>query len=170
MRVGILTISDTCANDASADRSGPELRKCLQETEQFKDCTFESGIVSDDVEKIERWLREHLESTDFILTTGGTGFSHRDVTPEATRRVIERSCPGIVVALLQSSLNQTPLAALSRQEAGIAGRCLIINLPGSVKACRESIPVLVPILPHAVSLLRNDLNEIRSVHESEQKK
>ena len=93
---------------------------------------------------------------DVILTTGGTGFSPRDVTPEATQEVIERSAPGLAEAMRQSSLQMTPHAMLSRAAAGIRGRTLIINLPGSPKAAVENLQVVIPVIPHAVQLLQED--------------
>ncbi|KAI6222911.1 Molybdenum cofactor biosynthesis protein [Aphelenchoides fujianensis] len=154
MRIGVLTVSDTCAADPTADRSGPEVRRCVEESD-LTDARISTGI---------EWISARLDAVDVILTTGGTGFAPRDVTPEATRQLIERPCLGIVVALLRAGLEKTPLAALSRPEAGIAGRCLIVNLPGSPKAVRESMPVLLPLLPHAVALLRDDRREVRAVH------
>jgi molybdenum cofactor synthesis domain-containing protein len=94
----------------------------LKEHTKFADSTIVSGIVPDEVVAITKWLTDNIEFCDVILTTGGTGFSARDVTPEATRAVIQRPCPGIVVALLKAGLDQTPMAALSRQEAGKMSR------------------------------------------------
>ncbi|KAI6241947.1 Molybdenum cofactor biosynthesis protein [Aphelenchoides fujianensis] len=163
MRIGVLTVSDTCAADPTADRSGPEVRRCVEESD-LKDASISTGIVPDEITAIKEWISARLDALDVILTTGGTGFAPRDVTPEATRQLIERPCPGIVVALLRAGLEKTPLAALSRPEAGIAGRCLIVNLAGSPKAVRESMPVLLPLLPHAVALLGDDRREVRAVH------
>ncbi|KAI6189865.1 Gephyrin [Aphelenchoides bicaudatus] len=164
MQFGLLTVSDTCFQDPSQDKSGPTLQECLNSHEKLAGSKFVTGIVPDDKERIKQWLIEQIPQVDVILTTGGTGFSSRDVTPEATREIIERPCPGIVVALLKVGLEKTPLAALSRPEAGICKQCLIVNLPGSPKACRESVPVLAEILPHAVSLLQEDKKQVQQTH------
>ncbi|TEB19172.1 hypothetical protein C9890_0262 [Perkinsus sp. BL_2016] len=120
----------------------------------------ERACVPDEREAISAQLREWCDdvgaagsATALIFTTGGTGFAPRDVTPEATTAVLERRAPGLVAVMLQASLKATPMAALSRYEAGIRGRALIINLPGSPKAVRECIAALAAVLPHALKLL-----------------
>ncbi|CAD5223950.1 unnamed protein product [Bursaphelenchus okinawaensis] len=154
MRIGVLTVSDTCKTEPEKDKSGPVLLETLKKSTIIQNPTFSKQIVEDNVAKIKDVLLEWSKTHDVILTTGGTGFTHRDVTPEATRAVIEKPCPGIVVALVQEGLKHTAMAALSRPEAGICNNCLVVNLPGSPKACQQSIPVLEPILNHAVQLLR----------------
>lgn len=115
-------------------------------------------MVSDDAALIEATLRSWADSgeIDLILTTGGTGFAARDVTPEATLAVIERQAPGLAEVMRSSSLKVTPHAMLSRAVAGIRGRTLILNLPGSPKGAVESLQAVLPALPHAVKLLRED--------------
>jgi molybdenum cofactor synthesis domain-containing protein len=115
-------------------------------------------ILPDDRAVLEAGLVEWADSgeVNVILTTGGTGFSPRDVTPEATRAIIEREAPGLAEAMRLASLKATPHAMLSRAAAGIRGRTLIVNLPGSPKAALENLQVIIPVLPHAVELLKGD--------------
>jgi molybdenum cofactor synthesis domain-containing protein len=115
-----------------------------------------AGVVPDELGAISETLASWADSgsLDVILTTGGTGFSPRDITPEATLKVIERRTPGLVEAIRAKSLKITPHAMLSRAEAGIRGRVLVINFPGSPKAVQENFEVIAPVLPHAVDLLR----------------
>jgi molybdenum cofactor synthesis domain-containing protein len=117
-----------------------------------------SAIISDEQPEIESFLREWADSDEFdvILTTGGTGFAPRDHAPEATRSVIDRPAPGLTEVMRAESLKKTPHAMLSRAEAGIRGRTLIINLPGSPRGARENLEVILSVLPHAIQLLSND--------------
>lgn len=151
-RVGILTVSDRGARGEYEDRSGPVIAGILAQRTPWT--ISETAIVPDDQDSISdalrRWCRAGL---NLILTTGGTGFAPRDVTPEATRRVIEREAPGIAEALRAESLKITAHAMLSRGIAGISHNTLIINLPGSPKAVKESLDILLPVLPHALDLL-----------------
>ena len=117
------------------------------------------GVVPDDRELIAATLREWVPLADVILTTGGTGFAPRDVTPEATLEVIERRAPGLEEAMRLDSLQKTPHAMLSRAVAGIRGRCIIVNLPGSPKAVRENLAAILPALPHGVRLLKEEAAE-----------
>ncbi len=153
-RVGVLTISDRAAAGQYEDRSGPAVREIV--TTRLGAEVAEYAVVMDDQETIRRtliaWADEH--HLDLILTTGGTGFAPRDVTPEATRSVIEREAPGLVFAMLRDSLTVTPHAMLSRAVAGIRGRTLLVNLPGSPKAVRENLASILPAVPHALELLR----------------
>ena len=153
MRVGILTVSDRAAAGRYEDRGGPLIRELV--TARLMADVVDYTIVPDEVDRIRQtlitWSDTH--GLDLILTTGGTGFAPRDVTPEATRSVMEREAPGLVFAMLQASLPITPHAMLSRAAAGIRGRTLIINLPGSPKAVRENLESILPALPHAVALL-----------------
>ncbi|MGD8758660.1 MAG: MogA/MoaB family molybdenum cofactor biosynthesis protein [Anaerolineales bacterium] len=153
MRVAVLTISDRSARGEREDLSGPELRKLL--AKQAWDVDRHS-IVSDDQDEIEKILIEWADSgeVDLILTTGGTGFSARDRAPEATLAVIDRSAPGLAEAMRASSLKKTPHAMLSRAVSGIRKATLIVNLPGSPRAAKENLQVVLPALQHAVELLR----------------
>jgi len=112
------------------------------------------ATVGDEVKGIQEWLiRWREEGVSLVLTTGGTGFSPRDVTPEATAALLEKKTPGLVAVMLAEGLKATPMAALSRYEAGIMGKTLCINVPGSPKAVRECIRALAPVLPHALQLI-----------------
>ena len=154
IRVGILTVSDRSARGERVDASGPALAAVL--AVRWPEATVaEHGIVPDERPEIAatliRWADELR--LDLILTTGGTGFAPRDVTPEATRRVIEREAPGLAEAMRSDSLRVTPHAMLSRAVAGIRGCTLIVNLPGSPKGAVENLGTILPVLPHAVELL-----------------
>lgn len=148
----VITVSDSCYRKEKEDRSGPALREALRET--GIDVPFEE-IVPDDQSTIIIVLQKYIAmpSLQLILTTGGTGLGPRDVTPEATRAVIEKPAPGISELLRQAGAAQTQLTWLSRGEAGIVGNKLVINLPGSPQAMRNSIDTLRPILFHALDLL-----------------
>jgi gephyrin len=151
-QVGILTISDRGAQGDYNDRSGPLIAQIIGQNTPWS--VAAQKIVADEVDVIARQLREWaMEEIDLILTTGGTGFAPRDVTPEATRGVIDREAPGIAEALRMESLRITRHAMLSRGVAGMRGRTLIVNLPGNPKAVRENLEVLLPVLPHALALL-----------------
>jgi len=150
--VGILTISDRGAAGDYEDRSGPLLRELITALTGWQ--VERQEVIPDDLETIAATLRDWCAAgLDLILTTGGTGFAPRDVTPEATRTVLEREAPGIAEALRAESLKVPRHAMLSRGVAGIRGRTLIINLPGNPKAIRENMDVLLPVLPHALELL-----------------
>lgn len=152
MKVGILTISDRGSAGAYEDRSGPLIAEMVGTRTGWQ--IARRQIVPDERAMIADTLRLWSdEGMQVILTTGGTGFAPRDVTPEATRDVIEREAPGIAEALRAESLKVTRHAMLSRGVAGIRGGTLIVNLPGSPKAVRENLDVLLPVLPHALALL-----------------
>jgi molybdopterin adenylyltransferase len=155
MRLGIVTVSDRSSRGERPDASGPALEK--EVTSQGWQ-VLRRQIIPDDFSIIRQLLVDWSESgeLDVILTTGGTGFSPRDVTPEATQAVIERPTPGIAEAMRAASLQVTAHAMLSRAAAGICRRTLIVNLPGSPKGAVENLQVLLPVLPHAVALLTED--------------
>jgi molybdenum cofactor synthesis domain-containing protein len=149
----ILTISDTASAGKRDDASGPEARRILEEA-GFVVHSIE--ILPDERDVIESRIRRACDSEGFtlVLTSGGTGLSPRDVTPEATLAVIERNVPGIAEVMRYESLKITPRAALSRAVSGIRGSTLIINLPGSVKGVRECLSAVRPVLAHAVETLK----------------
>jgi len=155
IRFGILTLSDRSSRGERADASGPALANLIQ-AEGWS--VTRQSLLPDDESAIREMLASWADSRkmDVILTTGGTGFSPRDVTPEATRAVIEREAPGLAEAMRAASLKVTPHAMLSRIVTGIRGKTLIINLPGSTKGAVENLQVVVPVLPHAVQLLHED--------------
>ncbi len=155
MRYAIVTISDRSFRLERPDASGPELLRLLREA-GFE--AAETLVIPDDQTLIARTLVRLADSArcELIATTGGTGISPRDVTPEATRQVISRQIPGIEEALRQESLKHTPFAMLSRAVVGVRGQTLIINFPGSPKAVRECFAVVAPVLGHILSLLRDE--------------
>lgn len=154
-RVGILTVSDLGARGLRQDTSGQAIREMMASlgatVERYE-------VVPDERDQIalrlRRWADE--DGLDLILTTGGTGFGPRDVTPEATRDVIDREAPALVMAMVSEGLKRTPLAMLTRAVAGLRGRTLIVNLPGSPRAVQENLQVLLPVLPHALELARGE--------------
>lgn len=153
VRVGILTVSDRCAAGESVDLSGPAIQAELPEAEfvvvLYATVPDEKKVIA---ETLKRWSDQF--DCDVILTTGGTGFSPRDVTPEATRKVIDRDAPNVSQYLLFKGIDVNPAAALSRGTAGVRESTLIVNLPGSPNAARECAQWLRPLLPHAVDVLR----------------
>lgn len=155
IRFGVLTVSDRSAQGKREDASGPALRDAI---ESHGGTVVLKAVVADEQNEIEQTLRSWCDtaSVDVILTTGGTGCAPRDVTPEATFAVIERPVPGIAEAIRLASLKFTPHAMLSRGVAGICKRTLIINLPGSPKGAVQSFEIALPVIPHAVQLLRED--------------
>ncbi|MCR4615142.1 MAG: molybdopterin adenylyltransferase [Clostridiales bacterium] len=154
MIVSVVTVSDRCSQKLCEDKSGPLISELLSDIAQ----TAEYVIVPDEKEVISTELIRLADEvrSDIIFTTGGTGFAPRDVTPEATKAVIEKEAPGISEAIRQKSLDITPKAMLSRATAGIRGKTLIVNLPGSPKAVRESIEIILPVLEHAVETLQGN--------------
>jgi molybdopterin adenylyltransferase len=169
IRVGILTVSDRSARGEREDASGPLLAQLAVEHLQAE--VARTAIVPDERAEIAAVLRRWADEDrlDLVLTTGGTGFAPRDVTPEATRDVIDREAPGLAEAMRATSLRVTPHAMLSRAVAGIRGRCLIVNLPGSPKAVRENLEAVLSALPHGLELLQEvhgaDQRHEHHVHE-----
>ncbi|RPJ25692.1 MAG: MogA/MoaB family molybdenum cofactor biosynthesis protein [Chloroflexi bacterium] len=155
MRFGILTLSDRSARGERADSSGPALAHLIQAKGWS---LVKQSLLPDEEAAIREILISWADSgeLDVILTTGGTGFAPRDVTPEATRAVIEREAPGLAEAMRAASLKITPHAMLSRVATGIRRKTLIINLPGSPKGAVENLQVIMAVLPHAVQLLHED--------------
>jgi molybdenum cofactor synthesis domain-containing protein len=156
MRVAILTISDKGSRGEREDKSGSTLREIVEE---MGGEVLEHGIVPDERSQVESALRRMAQTADLVLTTGGTGIAPRDVTPEATRSVIEKEVPGITEVMRLRSVEVAPTAMLSRAVAGTLGRALIINLPGSPKAVRECFSFIKPAIPHALELLRGEGGE-----------
>lgn len=155
LRIGILTVSDRSSSAERPDLSGP----ALQEVVNAQGWSVEKAdILPDDLQAIKSYLTTWADSNslDLILTTGGTGFGPRDVTPEATQAVIDREAPGLAEAMRAESLKITPHAMLSRSKVGIRGSTLIVNLPGSPRAAVENLTVILPVLEHAIALLQND--------------
>jgi len=162
----VLTVSDSCSQGKAEDLSGPLLAQLVTEDSKLNGVVSEREVVPDEVAEIRRVLVRWADSgkADIILTTGGTGFAERDVTPEATLSVLDRQAPGLVTAMLTGSLAVTPLAALSRPAAGIRGQTVIINMPGSKKAVKECFGFIQPSLRHAVDLLQNRARPVKTTH------
>ena len=157
-KVGVLTISDKGSKGEREDKSGKLLQEILKKSGfEIKAYT----IVPDEeiaiIEKLKEWVDK--KQLDLILTTGGTGLTPRDVTPEATQKIIEKIIPGIEEALRIEGMKKTPFSILSRGIAGIRKKTLIINLPGSPKAVQESMEIILPILFHAIDKIKGDLKE-----------
>ena len=165
MRVGILTVSDRSFRGDREDLGGPALAQAVRDgwpavalEGQAGVEVAETAVVPDERDQITAKLIEwiDLRRLDLILTTGGTGFAPRDVTPEATLDVLERLAPGLAEVIRAESLRVTPHAMLSRGIAGIRKRTLVVNLPGSPRGAVESLAVILPVLPHAIELLHGD--------------
>jgi molybdopterin adenylyltransferase len=157
MKIGRLTISDRASAGSYADRSGPEIENVLREF-LGGDVKFESLIVPDEVELISAALRRFadVQKCDMVVTTGGTGISARDVTPEATEAVLEKELPGFGEAMRMQSLARVKTAILSRAVAGTRGACLIVNLPGKPSAVRECLEILAPAIREGLAHLRGE--------------
>ncbi|KAJ6646447.1 Molybdenum cofactor synthesis protein cinnamon [Pseudolycoriella hygida] len=162
--VGILTISDSCSKGSAIDASGPHLKELVQA--QFNPKFIQYDIIPDDMDKIENTLLYYADvlHLNLVLTTGGTGFSHRDVTPEATKKILDKEAPQLQLAMSLASLEKTKFAVLSRAVSGIRKQSLIINMPGSKKAVSECFESVRDVLSHAIELIRNDLEQVQSVH------
>jgi len=155
IQVGILTISDRGSQGLRLDQGGPRINSLLPPDSYQITAT---AVVPDEISEIVDLLVEWSDQRklDLIFTTGGTGLSPRDITPEATSRVIQREVPGMAEAMRQEGLKHTPLSQLSRGLAGVRGETLIINFPGSLKAIEEMMPVVLPVIPHALEKIKGD--------------
>ena len=156
LRAAIITISTKGAAGTRVDESGPAIRQAL---EAAGITVVHTKLVADGVTPVGNAIREATQKANVVITSGGTGLSPNDNTPEATRRVIDREAPGIAEALRAHSLSKTPHGMLSRGVAGTIGQTLVVNLPGSPKAARESLEILIPVLAHAIELLAGESGE-----------
>ncbi|AOQ25130.1 Molybdopterin adenylyltransferase [Moorella thermoacetica] len=157
IRVAILTASDKGSRGEREDKSAAIIREMVADLGEV----VAYAVVPDERQLLAAKLREFCDEVgaDLILTTGGTGFSPRDVTPEATRDVIDREVPGLPEAMRAAGLKVTPQAMLSRAIAGIRGKTLIVNLPGSPKGVRENLAAILPALPHGLAILKGEAGE-----------
>jgi molybdenum cofactor synthesis domain-containing protein len=149
MRLGIITVSDKGSKGEREDLSGKVIR------ESVKADSYECAIVPDEIDKIATTIIEFIDKKhcDLVLSTGGTGLSPRDVTPEATQKVIDREIPGLVEAMRMESYRIKKTALLSRAVAGSRGKSLVLNLPGSPTAVKECLQIILPVIPHALEVL-----------------
>ncbi len=160
--VGIVTVSDRSSRGEREDLSGPAIRQWAED-KGYR--VAKEVIVPDDLNEIKKVLIDYTnEALQLILTTGGTGFAPRDITPEATRQVIEKEAPGFAEVMRYNSLKITPHAMLSRAVAGIRKSSLIINLPGSPKAVKENLAFIEMAIPHGVELLKDEVSDCGSLH------
>ena len=160
MKAAVLTISDRVSRGEAEDGSGDTLEQLLR-ADGYE---VTRRLVPDEADEIAAAIRELAEDAAVVLTTGGTGLAARDVTPEATRSVLEREAPGISQAIRADSIAKTPHGLLSRGMAGTVGRALVVNLAGSPGACRDGYAVLKPALPHALKLLADQKTATDHVH------
>lgn len=156
IKVSILTLSDKGSRGERKDTSGPAIEKMMK---KIGARVVSCDILPDEKALIKKKLVSLCNKADLILTTGGTGVSPRDVTPDATREVIKYEIPGIPEAMRLKGLKKTPFAMLSRSVAGVRGKTLIINLPGSPKAVRENLSVILEVLPHAIEKIQGSMKE-----------
>jgi molybdenum cofactor synthesis domain-containing protein len=161
IRAVVITLSDKGARGEREDQSGPIIAAMIESQGMV---VIDRRIIPDEKEMIRRFLLECCDArqVDLILTTGGTGVGPRDVTPEATREVIDKEIPGMGEAMRRASAAVTPHAMISRALVGIRGRTLIINLPGSPRGARENLAVLLPALPHAIEKIKGDERDCAS--------
>jgi molybdenum cofactor synthesis domain-containing protein len=161
--VGIITVSDQGFRGQRQDESGQVIRNTLSAPDSR---VLRYQIVPDEVDAISGKLSEWADGGDIdvILTTGGTGLAKRDVTPEATLAVVDKVVPGLSEAMRVETARVTQTAILSRAVAGVRGRCLIINLPGSPRAVRECLEIILPVIPHAVEIIKGEVTEHKAPH------
>jgi molybdenum cofactor synthesis domain-containing protein len=151
-RAVVITVSDGVSAGVREDLSGVAVADLLSE----HGFDVERTLVPDEVDEIAAAIIDAVSSAHLVVTTGGTGFSHRDVTPEATASVLEKEAPGLVHAMLAGGLEKTPMAALTRARAGSIGNCLVLNVPGSPRGATESLGAVLDVIPHALQLLAGD--------------
>ena len=156
IKVAILTLSDKGSKGERDDASGPAIERIIKKIDAS---VISYEVIPDDKGRIKRKLISLSKKSDLILTTGGTGVSPRDVTPDATREVIDYEIPGIAEAMRMKGLKKTPFAMISRAVAGVRGKTLIINLPGSPKAVKENLSVILPILSHTIEKLHGSTED-----------
>jgi molybdenum cofactor synthesis domain-containing protein len=156
--LGILTISDKSWQGQRYDDSGKAIRDSLS---LLDSCVVKYEVIPDEMDVIAGKLADWADEgkVDIILTTGGTGLGQRDFTPEATLFIVDKVVPGFAEAMRAETFNVTPFAILSRAVAGVRGKCLIINLPGSPKGVRECLKVILSVIPHAVAIVRGEVTE-----------
>ncbi len=163
LNFGILTISDKGWRGQRRDESGPAIRDRLS---LLDNTVVRYEIIPDEMDiiisKLTEWADEG--NVDVILTTGGTGLGPRDVTPEATLSIVDKAVPGLTEAMRAETFKKTPFSLLSRAVAGVRGRCLIINLPGSPKAVQECLEIVLPVIPHAVEIIKGEVTEHGAGH------
>lgn len=148
----MITVSDGVSAGHREDLSGAALEEMLSQ----RGFTVERDLVPDEADQISAAIRRAASGAGLVVTTGGTGFGPRDVTPEATARVLERDAPGLVHAMLTAGLSSTQMAALTRARAGTVGEALVINLPGSPRGATENLEAIIEVIPHALSLIAGD--------------
>ncbi|MFC2045865.1 molybdenum cofactor biosynthesis protein B [Chloroflexota bacterium] len=158
LNIGVLTVSDKGWRGERQDESGKAIQQGLSELDcqviRYEIVPDETGIIAD---KLSQWA--DVGNLDVIFTTGGTGLSQRDVTPEATLSIVDRMVPGIAEVMRSETFKITPTAILSRAVAGVRKNCLIVNLPGSLKAVEECLTVILPVIPHAVEIIKGEVTE-----------
>lgn len=158
LNIGILTISDKGWHGQRYDESGKAIRDSLS---LLNASVVKYEVIPDEADVIASKLAEWADegSIDIILTTGGTGLGQRDVTPEATLSIVDKVAPGFTEAMRAETFKATPYAILSRAVAGVRGKCLIINLPGSPKGVRECLRIVLPVIPHAIEIIKGEVTE-----------
>ncbi|XP_035207774.1 gephyrin-like [Stegodyphus dumicola] len=164
--VGVLVVSDTVSRDEKSDSSGVNLEKLLKSQHSFHVSSVLQHCVPDDVSEIQNVLKQWSDEKhiDLIFTVGGTGFSPRDVTPEATKGIIDREAPHLASHMILGCCQKSKFSVLSRSVCGMRGQTLIINLPGSVKGSQECFEMIVAILPHAVDQLKCQNEKVAADH------